>query len=458
MLRLCLVRFQQAQGRAGATHGSRVRSPYEVLGVTPTTPFSVVKEKYRELARLHHPDTPTGNPHAFREVSAAYNILKAAHLSGTPPASSNATQHPSRSARNAQGAAAEEERLRQEASKPQPVYDKSWIAVRYLWGTNTFEYLVTIFAGLFIAVWTVDDMFFRKKRTGYTIHRDGLANLLAAAQLPKEKWRASTDAEMDAAFVRVASQEKDPEMREALLRGTPQVTEANESSGPSQAATARRVMTLSELLRENSRDKRFTDVKQFLYEYDIEGGDIRRVTTSRFPVRLMDETSIWKQCAVVHSFHSESTPQSSYDAAVDGVVAGLEQVAWHNADNETAGILMANALAVVPVMSPSNAKWTLVEYKALDEDGGSFKRSLGHVGTTECLFALLNKKFVEDKKSSKTSAAEVPAQRVVVTGAESLASREARLRHAQAIESKSKIVKGGVVVMHDRPSFRQPGA
>jgi curved DNA-binding protein CbpA len=56
-------------------------SPYEVLGVTPRASDDEIRDAYRLLAKLYHPDLHPGDGTAeqrFKEVSAAYALVSSA--------------------------------------------------------------------------------------------------------------------------------------------------------------------------------------------------------------------------------------------------------------------------------------------------------------------------------------------------------------------------------------------
>src|SRR5262252_296399 len=57
---------------------SRMRDPYDVLGVPRSASADDIKQAYRKLAKKLHPDLNPGNKKAeqsFKEVSAAYDLL-----------------------------------------------------------------------------------------------------------------------------------------------------------------------------------------------------------------------------------------------------------------------------------------------------------------------------------------------------------------------------------------------
>lgn len=48
-----------------------------ILGLdTDTKDVHLINQRYKELAREHHPDTPTGNLEKFKEINHAHKILK----------------------------------------------------------------------------------------------------------------------------------------------------------------------------------------------------------------------------------------------------------------------------------------------------------------------------------------------------------------------------------------------
>ncbi len=52
------------------------RDPYEVLGIRPDTPETVMEASYKALAKVHHPDKG-GDPEQFKELNDAYERIKA---------------------------------------------------------------------------------------------------------------------------------------------------------------------------------------------------------------------------------------------------------------------------------------------------------------------------------------------------------------------------------------------
>ncbi len=65
-----------------------MKSPYEVLGVSPNASESEIKAAYRELAKKYHPDKYTDSPLAdvaeekMKEVNEAYDVIMNSKKSG----------------------------------------------------------------------------------------------------------------------------------------------------------------------------------------------------------------------------------------------------------------------------------------------------------------------------------------------------------------------------------------
>lgn len=53
-----------------------IANPYEILGVTPDMDLQEIKKKYRKLAKVYHPDAPTGNQDQFIQVQEAWEAIE----------------------------------------------------------------------------------------------------------------------------------------------------------------------------------------------------------------------------------------------------------------------------------------------------------------------------------------------------------------------------------------------
>lgn len=48
--------------------------PYRILGTSSTAPDSEIKDAYRKLVRIHHPDVG-GDPEEFKKLQEAYSLI-----------------------------------------------------------------------------------------------------------------------------------------------------------------------------------------------------------------------------------------------------------------------------------------------------------------------------------------------------------------------------------------------
>jgi curved DNA-binding protein CbpA len=50
-------------------------TPYPVLGVAPDATVDSIRDSYRRLARIHHPDAPTGSAEEMTRLNEAWRVL-----------------------------------------------------------------------------------------------------------------------------------------------------------------------------------------------------------------------------------------------------------------------------------------------------------------------------------------------------------------------------------------------
>lgn len=143
-------------------------SPYVVLGVSPNASMDEIRKRYRELAHQYHPDVAaTGNANKFREVTAAYYLIKADKTGGRK-ASSEHTSRSSSSTNSAQHRSSvsdQEERLKRESQGEQKMYNRNqWFVHQELWNRDGYEYLTMGGCAFLLALWTTDHWLSQKRQ------------------------------------------------------------------------------------------------------------------------------------------------------------------------------------------------------------------------------------------------------------------------------------------------------
>lgn len=57
-----------------------MRNPYSILGVSSLDSIESIKNKYKKLSKLYHPDNlTTGNLDKFREIKSAWEYINKYH-------------------------------------------------------------------------------------------------------------------------------------------------------------------------------------------------------------------------------------------------------------------------------------------------------------------------------------------------------------------------------------------
>lgn len=51
------------------------QNPYEVLGVPPESSIEQIKQRYRQLAKVFHPDMQNGDTSAMKRLNEAYDKI-----------------------------------------------------------------------------------------------------------------------------------------------------------------------------------------------------------------------------------------------------------------------------------------------------------------------------------------------------------------------------------------------
>lgn len=331
--------------------------PYRVLGVTQDMPFAEIRQKFHELTQRYHPDMSSGDANRFREINSAYRELRAIYRRRQTPTVSDgdgATDaksrdhywHRHRTTNTSRAHAQKEEAYRrwsqrssdENARRDESAYcEGSGRHTRLRWSIfhnffDGYEILLSLFAVFVVLVYSVQRYFVvlhlvAEKRKRVRNMEEGLPPPmpLEVKEEDREKY-------------------KEP-VRDSDLRSDSQ-------------------RLREEMYYRRATQRRFDDMREFLFVYDPDGVGDCTVSTSRFSHQYVDERRIARRCPIVREFNSEKRDQS-YDTIAKELRATMEKTPWWNARAGRYGGLIAQGLTCVPVNSTATAKWTFIEYAPL---------------------------------------------------------------------------------------------
>lgn len=392
-------------------------NPYGILGLDPSVPFEVVRQRFHALTQKYHPDMPDGDPVKFRKINAAYRQLRAEYRNASTcgartgdgmwhthryaPSSeefwTERNQH-MRDAweRNQTAKRREAQKMRDSTRREHPSFAQNVFAV--LNGYELVISLATVVVAGVCAVeryWTVRKLLEARDRHLHNI------NEVLPPPMPMEL---------------------DPKLVDRY-REVPARTERE-----SDAARIR-----EECSYRRATQRRFDDFREFMYVHDPEGISVRQVRISRFSHQYVKDSDIPKRCPIVRTFNSDVKGQG-FETIEKELVHAIQSTPGARPDEGFAGALIARGLASVPASSPSTAKWTFIEYQEVDK----------HKGQTEptCMVALRNERFGQVGM----------CQRVSITGNSSLQpqlriTREEELR--SGVLQRKHLKQGGVLPVTD---------
>ncbi|KAG5492729.1 hypothetical protein JKF63_01309 [Porcisia hertigi] len=404
-------------------HGGPL-SPHQVLGVVPGTPFAEVRQRFYELTKKYHPDVEHGDPVKFHEINTAYRLLRAQYRRSSTEG---------RTAYEAKGASSSQSRKKEDSETPtgsafwaernERVRKASAQQERERWAAEErdrrlkseprsfFGELLVFLNGseIAISIGTVVVVLL------YSIERYHTVNRMLAEKRQRLK-------NMDEGLPPPMPMEVDKTLIDKY-RTRPDFRELQ--------IDALRIREESQYRRATQR--RFEDFREFMFVYDPEAIASRKVASSRFSHQYMREAEIPRRCPILREFNSDN-PTQSYLAIEKELEQAIRDTPWWAPDAGYAGALVARGLGSIALNSPSNTKWTFIEYTNLDNNTKK--------GTTTCLAALRNLRFEQTGM----------CQRVAVTGKSELqpglvAQREKDLKEGKL--KKRSLVMGGQLPVND---------
>ncbi|GET92827.1 hypothetical protein, conserved [Leishmania tarentolae] len=398
-------------------------NPHQVLGVSSGTSFEEVRHRFHELTKRYHPDMEHGDPVKFREINAAYRLLRAQYRqsSGGGSSSDNARRassgfHHKAKRETPTGGAFWAERNEQVRKANEQRERERWAAEerdrrRTREKRSFFRELLIFLNGseIAISIGTVVVVLLYSIERYYTVNRM-LAEKRRRLKSMDEGLPPPMPLEVDKVLVDQYS--TPPEARE-------------------QQIDALRIRQESSYRRATQR--KFEDFREFMFVYDPEAIASRKVASTRFSFQYMREAEIPKRCPILREFNSESQTHH-YGAIQKELEQVLRETPWSSPDAGYAGALVAKGLNSIAANSPNTTKWTFIEYTDMDNGPKNAK--------TTCLAALRNLRFGETGM----------CQRVAVTGKSELqptlvAQRERNLK--EGVLKTSALVKGGELPVKD---------
>ncbi|CAJ1036671.1 putative DnaJ domain containing protein [Leishmania utingensis] len=403
---------------------SRLLSPHQVLGVAPGTPFEEVRQRFYELTKKYHPDVEHGDPIKFREINAAYRLLRAEYRQSSSgrsardeergPSSSGFRQ--AKKSETPTGGAFWAERNERVRKANEQRERERWAAEdrdRRQQGVKRsfFHELVAFLKGseIAISIGTVVLVLL------YSVERYHTINCMLTEKRRRLK-------NMDEGLPPSMPLEVD----KALSEKYSALPDSRE-----QQIDALRIREESYYRRATQR--KFEDFREFMFVYDPEAVASRKVVSTRFSHQYMREAEISKRCPILREFNSESRTHH-YGAIEKELEQAIREAPWSAPDAGYAGALVAKGLSCIAANSPSTTKWTFIEYT--DMDKGSTKAN------TTCLAALRNLRFGQTGM----------CQRVIVTGKSELQPRLVAQRERDLMEGalqKRSLLTGGALPVKD---------
>jgi hypothetical protein len=388
------------------------KTPRQILGVGPHATADEVKERFRVLARQHHPDMATGDANKFREINAAYSIIRAEMKAGGTPdsASSSSKADGGSTVRNKKkntqarpssgathmppGAAAEHDESYYEANAERSRWSNDRAAFKYRLHANRGTIALCgvsslVFALLFYRYYTAP-----RKTRGMIDAENGTSSSASPEVVVSDEDLSKLTMELGSA---VSSQQQPQQRKEETKR--------------------------------MGKEAIFDSFEHYLEAFDTLDAGERKVTLHQFVADAVDELLVPERCVFVRKFNSDKDP-GGYDAVVDALIPQVQRTKWINIDVADAASLVLSGASRVVNTNPHRARWTFVEYRRVDP----VTRTA--TGPAECVAAIRNDR-------TAVSA----AQRLIVSGHESLQPPKLRRRREDLSCGRvlaKELVAGGI--------------
>ena len=408
------------------------KTPRQIIGVSPTASFEEIKERFRVLVREHHPDTATGDAHKFREINAAYSILRHELKGGKPFSPSPAGEKSSQAKPSSSGGTHSRYYQTQKGGAPGSHNAEDRFYSRHADPSYSSESKGEREAREAdrAAFW---DYMTGRSRRAMTELALILITLLSSAMLFLKV------VVQGRAELRRLDREREA-TKNAVMPQTMSEEDLARCSFPVDETLKEKIDSTEEhkRLRTKFAQRRFEDFREYLLAFDPDHVGERNVSVHRLVSDAVDEPLVHERCRFVRGFNTD-VQSKGYDAAIMQLTQQILGTKWENVDTPDAAVLALNGVSRVSATNPHRAKWTFIEYKRVDP----ITRKA--IGTTECVAAIRNERVLNVGE----------AQRVVITGHETLQMgklKQRRLDMSRGSVTPSDLVSGGITPIKE--SFR----
>jgi curved DNA-binding protein CbpA len=354
-----------ARRLAGVGPRAATRSPHVILGVSSDITEDKLKERYHELARTLHPDMPNGDAKRFKEVNAAYALLKAQRAR-------NLREESDEGADGAPNNDPMAVRMREHMKKYQDERARGRPKTQWemLWDDEAYEMLLLGVSWLLGCALIFDRWISRQTRARYD-------DLSVTATVTSGQDRPLPG--MNGVPV--------PEPSRIAKLASDQASDAYFN-------------------RQRRSAQNFADLREFFLVHDTDFVTERRFTLANISIDRIDESKIPERCAIVKRINTTAN-QKAYDRVAVDLEDALQTKEWRFVDAGPTSSHTAEALRRIPKHNPSEYRLTFIEYHADTETA------------PRCMVAIVNDRYMPG--TGKT-------QRAIVSGKEDFHARLALKR------------------------------
>ena len=383
------------------------RPPHVILGVPSDITEAKLKEKYHALARTLHPDMPNGDAKKFKEVTAAYNIMKAQIAKGKYGDYDEADGSANADGEDPLARKMKEHMKDYHARKQRGGRAKT--TQEMMWDDEMYEILLMLGSWFLAFAFIVDRTLSRHSKRYQSDLATGAA---VAAGSATASSLASTMSSVGGG-----------------------ATSGSSLAIKSPSSDIQKYDKTQQLRLERQRantQQRFEDLRELFLVYDTDYVTQRRFTLSKISTDRVDEDKIPQRCAIVRHINT-AKGKRAYDEAAMEMVDQVNAMPWRYVDSGPTAAITLEGLKRMPKHSPAEHRLTFVEYQS---DAESAPR---------CMAAIINDRYMPSTGKS---------QRAIVTGRDefhpALAMRRYEDLKSGEIEESQLAMPGWVPVSEKR--------